>query len=774
MPGKSGKPFGGRIWKLIIAAVLAIIVLLALFIASVRLGLFGPLPGQEELKRLESHTAARILASDGELLGLYYLQSRTHTDLSHLPDHLLNALVATEDARFYKHHGIDLRATMRVLVKSLLLRNQKSGGGSTISQQLAKNLFPRKDYNLLSLPVAKVKEMYIATQLEKTYSKTELLELYLNTVSFGENTYGIETASLTFFSKYPDSLRIEESATLIGSLKAIGTYNPRQNPEAAFTRRNTVLKQMNRNGYIDQRQLDSLQKLPVKLNYLKLDHISGPAPYFREHIRQEAEKILEEVGNKTGTQYNLYTDGLTIMTTLNLDLQLYAESSVKEHITSLQKSFRENWNGKEPWRRDASLANLQITQSQPYQEFIKSGLSHDQAVKAMRQPHPSRVFTWQGIRDTVISPLDSILHHFGMLQCGVLAVDPASGALLAWVGGDDYGFFKYDHVTARRQTGSTFKPLVYAAAIEQGIDPCRLYPTEAETYDDYQGWVPSNYDGNYEGYYSLQGALVHSVNTVSVKILMDAGIGAVTDLAGRLGITTSLPQVPSLALGSADVSLLEMVTAYAAFLNGGVPVMPYTIEKISDRNGNVIYEVVHETESMPVMSASTAEIITGMLEAVVDRGTASSLRTNWRLTNALAGKTGTTQDQADGWFIGMTPSLVIGVWTGGDNNVVRFRSGSQGSGAQSAMPVFARMMGKMTKDVKMRQFTEGGFRLSEETLEMLACQDYSDKRGFRNNPRQEKRGRGEKEKGGRGDKETKGQGDKKFLKKIFGGKNSSK
>ncbi|NTV83328.1 MAG: hypothetical protein HGA23_03380 [Bacteroidales bacterium] len=457
--------------KLLMVFVMVIIISVLLFIASVRVGWFGALPGHEELKKLESFTSARILSADGQLLGFYYLQNRTQTELSKIPDHLVKALIATEDARFDRHHGFDFRATLRVIFKSIILRNKNAGGGSTLSQQLAKNLFPRKDHGFLSLPVAKVREVLIALRLEKIYSKSEILELYLNTVSFGENTYGIETASLTFFSKYPENLTVEESAMLVGSLKASSMYNPRQNPEAALERRNLVLRQMAKYNYLDEQQFDSLRNLPVQLNYLKLDHISGPAPYFREYIRQEVEKILEEITSSTGTQYDLYTDGLTIQTTVNLDLQKHAEIAMQAHLTLLQQSFRKDWAGREPWRRDISPALMQIKQSQPYLALIEQGLNHQQVLEAMKTRRPSRIFTWQGVRDTLISPLDSIIHHFEMLQCGIVAIDPATGALMAWVGGDDYGYFKFDHVTSHRQAGSTFKPIVYATALEQGIDP---------------------------------------------------------------------------------------------------------------------------------------------------------------------------------------------------------------------------------------------------------------------------------------------------------------
>jgi penicillin-binding protein 1A len=770
MPGKPNKRIGIIILKLLFTAVLIFIVALLLFFGAVSLGFFGALPGKEELRKLESSTAARILASDGELLGLYYVQSRTHTDLSKLPEQLVNALIATEDARFYRHHGFDPRGALRVLVKSILLRNKSSGGGSTLSQQLAKNLFPRKDFGILTLPVAKVRELLIALRLEKVYSKSEILELYLNTVSFGENTYGLETASLTFFSEDPANLRIEQSALLIGMLKGSATYNPRLKPEAARERRNVVLRQMYKYNYLDKQQIDSLQKLPVKLSYMKLDHVSGPAPYFREYIRQEIGKILEDISSNTGIHYNLYTDGLTIQTTLDPKLQRIAEDAVKEQFTLLQKAFRKDWAGREPWRKDVSLAKLQITQSPVYQSLINTGLDHRQAIEAMKLQRPSKVFTWKGVHDTLISPLDSILYHFGMLQCGLLALDPVSGAILTWVGGDDYSFFKYDHVTSLRQTGSTFKPVVYAAALEQGIDPCKLYSAEADTYDAYEGWTPRNYDDNYDGYYSLQGALVHSVNTVSVKILMETGIAEVSELARQMGIASPLPQSPSLALGSADISLLEMTSAYAAFLNKGVPIKPYSIEKITDRNGTVIYQALHLTANQPVMAPSTAETVTAMMEAVVERGTAASLRSTWELNSALAGKTGTTQDQADGWFIGMTPSLVVGTWAGGDNPIVRFRSGVLGTGAQMALPVFARIIREMNSDKTLQKYVRGDFGISDETREMLSCQDFTERKWWRTNAKPGKKVPPPKKYPPPAQERKNESGVKKFFKKVFGGK----
>lgn len=749
---------------------LLLIIGISIFLGIVRAGLFGRLPGEHELLNLEANTAAKILASDGELLGLYYLQNRTHSNLSDLPPYLIEALIATEDARFYRHKGVDLRSSMRVLIKSVILQQRRYGGGSTISQQLAKNLFPRKDFGLLTLPVAKVKEMLIAMRLESIYTKDQLLELYFNTVSFGENTYGIETASLVFFSRPPWELTLEESALLIGVLKATSTYNPRLNPETARERRNIVIGQMFKYGYIDERRKDSLKAIPVKLHYNPLNNTTGLASYFREHIRIQAREILKEINQSTGTEYNLYTSGLEVRTTLDAGLQRYAETSVREQLSALQQLLNKEFKGREPWRQDLSLAGLQVSQSEPYRRLREDGMSHDEAIEGMKIAHPSRVFTWEGIRDTVMSSLDSVLYHYGMLQCGVVAIEPVSGAVRAWVGGDDFGFFQYDHITGSRQAGSAFKPVVFATALEQGIDPCRLYSAATEVYHEYQDWSPRNHDENYEGYYSMQGALVHSINTVSVKVLLETGIPETAAMAARLGITTEQPLMPSMALGSGDVSLLELTVAYGVFLEDGLKSPPYVISEIRNREGEVIYRHDNATAPVRVMASSTAQALTGMLQAVVERGTAGSLRSRYHLNNALAGKTGTTQSMADGWFIGMIPALVIGVWVGGDSPVVRFQSSGYGYGSSSALPVFAGIVTRMNADREMRKYISGDFDLPEDVILSLACEDFTLRKGLRQNakPYEPERVQGPSSRPKR--EKEKESGARKFFKKIFGKK----
>ena len=736
-------------------------------------GLFGEIPGEVDLERIQNNTAARILSSDGQLLGLFYFQNRTNTRFEEISPPVIQALLATEDVRFYKHNGFDLRGTSRGFIRSILLLDRTGGGGSTLSQQLAKNLYPRKNYWILTLPVAKIKEAVIAIRLEKVYSKEQILELYLNTVSFGENTYGIETASLTFFNKQPGKLKMEEAALLVGLLKANTSYNPRNNPEAALKRRNIVLSQMGKYDFLSVRSVDSLSSLPIRLDYHRLDHVEGPAPYFREYLRHKAAGILDSLNKRNGSNYNLYTDGLNIHTTLDSRIQAMAERAAAVHLSYLQDQLVKEWGRNRPWRRDLEMASLQITQSDVYKSLVNSGMKHSQAIEAMKKSRETRVFTWQGIRDTVMSPLDSILHHFEFLQCGVMAMD-RNGSILAWVGGANYRYFKYDHVTARRQIGSTFKPVVYAAALDQGMDPCDFYPNDSISYPEYDDWSPRNAGSHYGGYYSMKGALVNSVNTVSVQVLVEAGIENTIGLAHKMGIESELPVVPSLALGAAEVPLYEMVRAYSVFLNNGQSTEPFVIRRIEDSDGKVIYKAPGQPAGEEVLSSYTAQVMLALLEGVVERGTASALRDRWGFTNALAGKTGTTQDQADGWFIGITPDIVTGVWIGGDSQVIRFRSLSKGQGSRTAMPVFAYMIKEMEKDPETAKLLKGSFNIQESIPDVIDCEDYRDDLGFRLFERKEqKKTRPERKPSRTIEKDDEGKVGK-FFRKIFGKKEKRK
>jgi len=705
---------------------LAIAGFFALLFFLVFIGLFGRVPSVKELGEIQNYLASEIYSSDNVLLGRYYIQNRTNVDFDRIPESFTDALIAIEDIRFYEHNGIDQRSLLRVLIKTILLQKESSGGGSTLSQQLAKNLFPRKQFVLFTMAINKFREMIIAIRLEKAYGKKDILELYLNTVSFGENTYGIETATYQFFKKYPEDLMIEESALLVGMLKATNLYNPHQQPENALQRRNVVISQMVKYGLLDASVADSVKKIPVRLNHTPITHNEGPAPYFREHLRLEFAEWFKKNTGPDGSKYNIYTDGLKIYTTINADLQRYAEDAMKAHMKYLQKQFDQQWSHTEPWRRNNQLIMNEIRKTKRYRSLEKQGMNQDKIMDVMNKPVKTEIFTWDGKTEKLISPTDSIKHYFKFLHCGMLAMEAKTGYVRAWVGGIEHRYFQYDHVNARRQPGSVFKPFIYAAALESGRNPCEYIANDSVVYEDYDNWTPRNADGNYGGFYSMKGGLTHSVNTVSVSLLMDIGFEKVQNLAKALGISRELPEVPSLALGTAEVSLFELIQAYSVFINQGKLVRPIYLRRIEDKYGNIIYEQKPQISKEEIISPRTAEIITEMLKSTVNNGTASSLRSLYGFDSDIAGKTGTTQLNTDGWFIGYTPDLVAGIWVGGDNPVIRFRSMSLGQGSHSALPVWARFMQKIYKDplYKYSRFSE--FRTSEDILAELDCPDYKE------------------------------------------------
>ncbi len=712
--------------KSFFTAVFIISILIFILVVLVKIGVFGNLPTYAELKQIKNNTATNIYSVDNKLLGRYYYQNRTNASIEEIPAHLLNALVATEDVRFYEHHGIDPKSTLRVLVKTIILLDKSSGGGSTITQQLAKNLYGRKDFGILTIPVAKIREMILAQRIEKSYSKKEILELYLNTVSFGENTYGIETASIIFFNKQPSELKIEESAMLVGLLKANTSYNPRTNKEASLKRRNIVLGQMHKYGCLGEKELDSLKQIPISIKYRKLTHVEGPAPYFREYVKKRCLEILENKKRTDGSTYNLYTDGLKIYTTLNGQMQEYLEQAVASHLSKLQKQFNKDWKNKEPWIADPTLAMLQIEQSKVYQRLRKRGLSQQEAIAAMKVPHKTEIFTREGYKDTLISSLDSVLHHFKTLQTGALVMNGKTGDILAWVGGVNYKYFKYDHVTSKRQTGSTIKPIIYASALRHGIKPCDFFENDSIVYEDYDDWTPKNSDGGYGGYYSVKGALANSMNTISVKLLMQAGIDSTIELAHKMGMSSYLPPVPSLALGTGEISLYEMVKSYAVFINDGRKIEPRIIRRIEDSEGNILYsDLVHKSGDT-VITAEIAQTVLAMMQGVVDRGTANGLRSIWKFEGDFAGKTGTTQNNTDAWFIGMNPKLIAGVWVGGDSPIVRFKTTMYGQGAYSALPVFANFFQKLYKDNKYSYLENEKFNIPDSIQSQLNCNDFDE------------------------------------------------
>ena len=695
---------------------------------AVRAEQFGKLPTDDELRNIQNFTASEVYTYDGILLGRYYVENRTNTTLDNINPAIAEALIATEDARFYQHDGIDRRSLARVLVKSILLGNESSGGGSTISQQLAKNLFPRQHYSIFTLPVNKIKEITVATRLEEMYEKDEILMLYLNTVPFGGNVYGIEAASKRFFNKSAKELKTEEAATLIGMLKATTYYSPRLYPDRSQQRRNVVLSQMAKYDYLTAAQRDSLQQLPLVIDYYNVTHNTGLAPYFREKLRGEVQQWLNAHPNEDGSTYNLYTDGLKIYTTLDARLQSHAEQAVAIHMKKLQQDFFAHWKDQKPWGDDDRSLQQAKRRSERYRLLKSLGKTEGEIDTIFSTPIPMTVFTWEGEQEKTMSPMDSIAYYQMFLNAGFLAVRPENGQVKAWVGGIDHKYFQYDHVTARRQVGSTFKPIVYAAALENGEAPCDFIKNEKRVYEDYNDWSPGNSDGHYEGSYSMAGALANSINTVTVELMMRTGVENVVDLAHQMGVESDLPDKPAIALGTADLSLYEMLTVYGTLVNRGVRVKPSYLLGIEDKDGNVIAKFNDKPEVARALSRETADLMVNMLKNVVDTGgTARRLRYTYKLRNDLIGKTGTTQSHADGWFIGATPKLVFGSWVGADNRLVRFRTIREGQGANTALPIVGLFLDRFNKDETFKNIRYARFpEPSRAVRTQLNCPFYED------------------------------------------------
>ena len=637
---------------------------LLLLILAVRFGFYRPIPTYNEIKKIQNPIASEVYSSDGVLLGRYYDENRTNASINEIPQHVIDALVATEDVRFYEHSGIDIKSLFRVFFKSILFQESSSGGGSTISQQLVKNIYNRKRIRYIGMPLNKTWEMIVARRFEQVYDKKEILELYLNTVSFGEEVYGIETASQRYFNTSPENLRIEDGAVLVGMLKAPTSYNPKRNPERSIGRRNRVFEQMGKYEYLDTILIDSLQELPIDIDYKYLTKSSGLAPHFREMLRLEVEKVCGLLRNEDGDNYDVYKDGLKIYTTIDSKMQKYAESAVQTHMKDLQKTFFDHWKGRMPWGKEDKSVRSAMKKTNRYKRLKEKGWKEEAIEKHFKTPTEIGIYTYDSIMTKQISPWDSIVYYHYFLNTGFLAMNPKNGFVNAYVGSVNHQYFQYDHVFAKRQVGSTFKPIVYAEALENGHLPCDFLPNEKYTYEAYQNWTPGNSDGKYGGYYSIKGGLTNSVNTVAVQLMMENGVSSVQELARKMGIHSELPNVPSIALGTADISLYEMLQVYATFANRGKPIEPIYLLKIEDKRGKVLKEFEKPMMKENVISEKNADYMVKMLESVVDSGTARRLRFRYGLTGSIGGKTGTTQNQTDGWFMGITPNLVAGVWVG--------------------------------------------------------------------------------------------------------------
>ncbi|MDC6351881.1 transglycosylase domain-containing protein [Zeaxanthinibacter sp. PT1] len=719
------KPQWRKISKYALWVFVALSGLFITFMLSIHAGAWGPIPSEKSLSDLSYQKATEVYSADSVLIGKYYLFDRQPVSYEQLPEHLVHALVSIEDERFYEHKGIDYPSLMRVALKTVLLQDESAGGGSTLSQQLVKNLYPREHGSKLGLVADKFREMIIASRLESIYTKKEILQHYLNTVSFGGNTFGIESAALKFYNKPASDLSMVEAATLVGMLKATYAYNPRLFPERSITRRNLVLLAMARNEHIDNSQLDSLQGLPLSLDYREYDHDQGIAPYFREEVRKQLKRWADKE-RENGQEYNIYTSGLKVYTTLNFKMQQLAEEAMTEHMKGLQQQFEKSHGKNAPWETDKTLIRKAVRQSPAFRKLSASGLSEEAVMDSLSVKRSMTLPSWKGDTTLLMSSIDSVRYLMKYLNVGSLGIDPQSGEVLTWIGGINYKYFKYDHISqSERQVGSTFKPIVYTAALEAGVEPCNYYSAREVAYENMEGWSPGNSGDKDEAYlnYSMEEALSNSVNTVAVKVLEDAGINRTLQLAKKMGITADLPAQPSLALGTGAVSIPELAGAYASYVNDGIPVKPYLIKRVTSGNDSLLMEHRQEDRPGPAYSEQNRQLMIEMMQATVNQGTAARIRSTYGLRNDLAGKTGTTQNNKDAWFVAISPELVHVSWVGLDRHEIGFRSTSLGQGANAALPLFATLLQKMNKEKSFNPITRARFQPpSGEVARLLDCE----------------------------------------------------
>jgi penicillin-binding protein 1A len=693
---------------------LLILLLLLLLVGS---GVFGSLPKVDELLNPKNNLATIVYSGDMKILGKYYSENRVNVSFHQLDSDIVKALIATEDARFYEHSGVDVKALGR---SAFGIFTGGKGGGSTITQQLAKMMFPREKLSKPELLVRKIKEWIIATRLEKLYTKEEILSLYLNKFDFLNLAVGVKSAAQIYFNRTQDSLKVEQAAMLVGMAKNPAYFNPIRFAERTILRRNVVLHQMLKYDYLSQAAYDSLKLLPLGLTFMPENHNDGLATYFREYVR---DNFLDtwcknHINPQTNKPYNIYKDGLKIYTTLDSRMQQYAEEAVNEHMHDLQIMFSKEclnkknapfaWNVSQEEIKSIMVAS--IKRSNRYRNLKEDGLSNEEILKTFYKPVAMRVYSLRGDIDTVLTPYDSIRYYKSFLQTGFMAMEPQTGYVKAWVGGINHKHFQYDHVkVSKRQVGSTFKPFVYALAIQEGYSPCYQVPNVKTciTTDLGVDWCPNNSDGpndkNVGKMITLKKALALSMNYITAWVMKQYGPHAVVSLVKRLGITSDIPEVPSICLGTADISVFEMVAANSTFANKGTYIQPTFITRIEDKNGKILEEFIPNSDE--VFSEEKAYAMIQLMRGVVDGGTGSRLRFRHKLYNQIAGKTGTTQRNADGWFMGLTPELVAGVWVGGEDRSIHFNSMVEGQGATMALPIWGKFFNKVYADKKLKVST---------------------------------------------------------------------
>jgi penicillin-binding protein 1A len=716
------------LWRYSLLGLLSFI-LFVLAVSVNFLWLFGGMPDLKILENPKSELASEVISEDGKSLGKYFTENRTPIGYDEVSTNLVNALIATEDARFEDHSGIDPRSLIRV-AKGILTVNTSSGGGSTLTQQVAKNLFQTRSEKyrgvLGRLPViktiiSKTKEWILSVVLERKYTKQEIMMMYLNTVSFGNNTFGIKVAAKTYFDKEADDLTVNEAALLVGMLQNPTLYNPLRLPVNALNRRNTVLAQMMKYDYLAEEDFEAFKAKPLNLKFTVDGHNTGLAPYFRESMRGYMKAWVRRYNEETGSDLDLNTSGLRIYTTIDSRMQQYQEEAIREHMKQQQQIFDQHWKGRNPWIDDRGREMPgfidKAVRRLPYFITLKNLVGEEEAWKVMNRPYKMKVFSWDGEKEMTMSPIDSIKYYKRFLRAGMMSMDPRNGHVKAWVGGINFKYFKYDHVKqGRRQPGSTFKPFVYVTGIDKNfLTTCDHVIDEPVTFGPADGvdgeYTPKN-TGDSFSYQSLslRQALGKSVNSVSAYIMKMVKPDAVVQYAHKLGITSDLPATPALCLGTGDVSVYEMVGAYCSFANGGYRTEPMTILKIEDRYGNVLQEF-HEKQNQELSENTAYDMLYLMRGAVEDPGGTAGRLSQYGVTqgNEIAAKTGTSQNHSDGWFMGMTQHLVSGLWVGGEDRSIHFRTITLGQGGRVALPAWGAFMKKVYDDPTLVQYRKGPF-----------------------------------------------------------------
>ena len=736
-----------RILKYSAIAIFMVALFCIVLFSMVYIGVFGKLPNKQKLLAIHNEQASLVYSSDNILIGKYFAKNRTNIGWNDIPENLVHALVATEDKRFFSHKGYDVRSYFRVLVKSILL-GENAGGGSTLTQQLAKNLYGRRNYGFMSLPINKLKELIISSRLEDVYSKKELLLLYLNSVPFGENVYGVESAAQRYFNKPAKELTPDESAVLVALLRANTYFDPRLHPEHSLHRRNLVLTLMERQNYLTENEAIRFKRLPLKLNYKNVS-LNAPAGYFVYQVKQRASKILDSINSQTGKNYNIETDGLKIYTTLNEHIQKLAREAVKKQLSVMQP------------RLDYELRVNHFKSQWFKQHHIKNDKKRE-----------VDLFTWNGIETKNITKLDSLWYYYKMLNAAVLVANPKNGAVLTWIGGNNFRYLPFDMVLSHRQIASAFKPVLYGTALEEGYSPCTYLNNEEKVYPEYQNWKPENYDHSStpDSTVALWYALTNSMNIPTVDLYFKVGRENLINTCERLDFPKITGNDPSIAIGSLDLSLKEIVRTYGAIANQGEMNQLYMIQKITDASGHVLYQRQNSAATEKIFDEKTCQTLTAILQQVINQGTGAAIRSRYGITSELAGKTGTAQDYSNSWFMAYTPNIVLGTWVGASTPDVHFYDGN-GTGASLALPIIANTIRGIERNPELRNRYLTPFAFPEDTYSFLQCNPYKQTgiKGFFNRLFQKKDKSNNNKKPHPVKKKKKESRVASFFKKLFGG-----